>query len=529
LLSGTITGNGRITKVGDSNVVVTGNNTGYTGLTVVTDGFFDLESTNGLGTTGADQGTSVSGGTLRVGGLNNVALGTITEPLAFYGMGFDGTGSFFATANQTWNGQLTFSGASGPSGVKVSPGATLNVRDFTQAATGTYQLTVAGGGTFAINAGANGQLPGITSVTVSGSTFTTAVAQPKIGSLILNGSTVSGAGALTMLGGGQAIAPTDILSTGTSAIQSPMALAGARSLQIDNGTLTVSGVMSNGSISKIGSGILNITSVNPSASVNITQGLLIGNGQVANLNIANLGSLNPTATFTAANASFADQSALILDGATDNLTVTGVAALGGSAGIGGAVLLLYENVPDGATVINGPNSGTFDGFPQGVGITYTAATNVVLSGGGADVGSLVWFDPDSYVVNEGAGSVTVSALWSAGPGTAVLRNFGGTVQRDIDLRINYNDTGSPNGLVVRYTIPIIDNFLETGDLTTRLGLMPRAGGRIANAPPSGGPTASLTILDNDYTEKKKCGFGTGLTVFFLLFFGLLIQARLRRR
>ncbi len=524
-LPANIAGNGRITKKGNSNVILSGNNTGYTGYMIVSNGYVDVQNANALGATGAGQETSIEGGTVRTGGLGNIA-----EPFAVYGMGEDGNGALHITGNQTITGQMTlWEDFSTGSGFNVDAAATLIVSNF-KAASGSHRLRLTGGGTMQINAGVNAQLPGKTSLFVTNSTLETNNAQPSLGSIILSNGIVSGSGAITPLGAGEGTAPADITSTGTSGIFAPIALGGAnRSVKVADGTLTILGAMSNGSISKSGGGTLDISSVSSTVSVAIGEGSLIGNGQVNALSMSTNTSLNPTGTFTAANASFANQSALILDALGENLTVSGSASLGGVNGIGGALLLLYEGVAANAVVVNGPNSGTFDGFPDGVGITYTPATNVVLTGG-ADGGKTVWFDPNAYTVNESDGSVTVTTVWSAAPGTAVLRNYGGSIRRDIDITINYNDTGfAGGGSLQLYTIPIIDNFIETGTINTILTLIPRAGARIALTPPTGGPTATLTIIDNDVTEKKKCGFGTGLTVFFLMGFGLLLQLRLRRR
>ena len=72
-----------------------------------------------------------------------------------------------------------------------------------------------------------------------------------------------------------------------------------------------------------------------------------------------------------------------------------------------------------------------------------------------------------------------------------------------------------------FDIPISDNFVDTGDLTGTLAIVPQDGARVTYS-------ATLTIRDNDQSDAKSCGFGTGLTVFLLFGFGLLLHMRLRR-
>jgi len=237
--------------------------------------------------------------------------------------------------------------------------------------------------------------------------------------------------------------------------------------------------------------------------------------------------------FTTTTTTFADQSNFIVDSNADQLVGTTV-NLNGVAGVGGPILQVYDGVTAfPKTIITATTSalGTFDGMPVGTsGITYNPGT-VVLNAS-TESGLTVWFDPSSYVVNEAAGTVMVTAIWSGGPGTAFLRNYGGTARRGRDLNFNLTDAGTAGTAPFsrQYTIPILQNYIQSGDTSTTLALVPQNGARLRSAPPSpGGPVASLLILDDDKDETNACGFGTGLTVFFLLGFGFLWQLRLRRR
>jgi hypothetical protein len=247
----------------------------------------------------------------------------------------------------------------------------------------------------------------------------------------------------------------------------------------------------------------------------VTAGNLTGTGTIGTLAIGNGARFSPSGTFNAGTTDLASGSAFVVV-AGSQLNSTGAVSLNGLNGSGGAVLQPYAGA--GGTIITGASvSGTFNGLPNpSTGITYNA-TSVVLAGGG----NTVAFNPTSYTVEEGAGSVQVTVQWSAGPGTAVLRHFGGGVREGVDVRLVGAST-SAAGLTVTYTIPIIDNFLDSGDQTTTLALVPTDGSKITNS-------ATLTIVDNDKEDTKACGFGTGLTVFLLLGFGLLLQLGFRRR
>ncbi|HEX3133230.1 MAG TPA: hypothetical protein VHX44_06555, partial [Planctomycetota bacterium] len=188
----------------------------------------------------------------------------------------------------------------------------------------------------------------------------------------------------------------------------------------------------------------------------------------------------------------------------------------------------------GAVIISGANTGSFEGLPRAndaalTGITYNAGASVAL-GGGADAGKTVWFDPTSYRVKESAGTVLVTTKWAGGTGSAVLRHYGGSVLRDYNLEIGDNDLGLAANPIVTYSVTIPQNYVDTGDVSTTLALVPLFGARLAAAPPApGAAIATITVIDDDKTDQKSCGFGIGLTVFMLFGFGLLLNVRLRRR
>jgi autotransporter-associated beta strand protein len=524
-LNGFIGGEGGIKKIGRGLAVLNGNST-FTGTTIVDEGVLQLLNANSLGAAGLDNHTLIrDSGILRLGGL-----GQLTEPLILAGNGA-GAGALHVTANQTISGRITLRAST--TGAVVDAG-TLTLNNFDPTVqSGLTGFTISGGGTVAL-AGVDAVFPVHTAVSVSGSTLTTNVEQPNLGNLVLNNATVTGTGALHPrdLNGFLPVSGA-IVSSGTSSIANPIDLdASAQTINVGSGTLTTTATISDGSLSKAGGGSLLLNGASAGVPVSVGGGTLGGTGTIGNLSVVRGGALNPGpgGAFTAASATFGPQSAFIVDGAGDQLISAGAVSLGGDAnGINGAVLQVYDTVPLPATIIAATTSGRFEGLPAGSpGITYNA-NSVVLNNAG-DSGLTVWFDPSSYTVDESVGTMTVSAVWSGGPGTAVLRHFGGEAVRDRSLVIGLNDTGTPTGLTVRYTVTIPQNYVDTGDVTTTLALVPRNGARLASNPPApGAPTASLIIIDDDKTDQQNCGFGTGLTVFLLLGMGLAVNLRQRRR
>lgn len=535
-LNGPISGLGGIKKLGDGLGILNGANS-FTGTSIVEDGILRLLTPTALGSGAAASGTTIrNSGILQLGGLGDVA-----EPLLLAGNG-TGAGAINITANQTMTGEIAIQ--AGATGVKVDAG-TLVLNDFNQTLeNGLTNFIVQGGGTLSLadpapaNVNQIPMFPQHTAVTVIGSVLATNVNQPNLGNLVLSAGTVTGTGTLfpRNLKGFLNGVSDDIDSSGTSSIANPINFAaGSRSIAVNSGTLTASGVISNGSLTKRGGGTLALTANSAPLAVAVAGGVLSGNGTIGALSVAKGGALNPGGTFTVASATFAPQSAFIVEAGDQLASSGGNVSLGGRDldGIGGAVLQPYVGAT--GTIITGPNTGAFEGLsPRDNGIqvastiTYNANT-VVL---GAAGGPTVWFDPSSYSVNESAGSLTVTTVWSAGPGDAILRHFGGQAVRDYNLRVGADDDSVPVGLTKLYTVQIIQNYVDTGDISTTLGLVPLGTARLAlpiNLTAPAAPVATLRIRDDDKTDQNACGFGTGLTVFLLLGFGLLLNVRLRRR
>jgi autotransporter-associated beta strand protein len=537
-------------KKNGQGTVILNQDSSYTGNTIVNQGILQLNDPAALGAAGEDNYTIIrNSGQISAGEFVGAV---INEPLWIENMD-PSVSALIITDNQTWNGQIKFSSNPGfdySSAVSVFPGATLTLNSF-DTTEGLYRWFLNGGGTVTLGT----TLPSGTSVSVTGlsSTIKTTLnidtAQDgNIGNIILQNANITGTGAITprslgtfATGGGL------IASSGTSSIDNVVNLTGTdRSINVTDGVLTMTPTaVVNGSLSKIGGGTLELNSTSTGLPVSVDVGTLAGSGTVGAVSVARQGAIDPTDTFNVTNATFANQSVFIINGQDDELVASGTVDLGGVSGEGGAILQVYDSVTvtPAKTIITGFNINYFDGMPGGTpgtpGITYNPGFVVLNAAGGANTETAlsVYFDPSSYVVDEAAGTVTVTAVWSGGLGTALLRNYGGTARRGRDLDFSLTDVGTATSLTtVNYTIPILQNYIQSGDTSTNLALVPQNGARLASDPsllptPSltGKPVATLTILDDDKVDSKPCGFGTGLTVFFLLGFGFLWQLRMRRQ
>ena len=529
-MTGVVNGAGGITKIGIGSAELAGNNT-FAGANTVKAGILDISNSGALGTG--------SNTVIRDGGTVRVAQGlTVNEDITIGGLGSPallpsaiGALAFSGPAATTWNGLITLK-VNGTSSVSVLAGAAAtlsNIAPKTAAATVLtyYELIVANAGTLAINSA----LPKLTRLSISGgSTTFGSVEQPDIADLTLNGASLTSILAMTV--------SDSISSVGSSTVSTlagVLNLAGANhvinvgagaagaggSANTTSSDLILSATTTNGSFIKTGGGVLRISDA-AGVGATVNEGTLAGTGSIGSIGVANGAVLSPAGTWTVGSTvNMKTGSALILPtGATPRIDATGAVTLdagGATGGLSGAVLQPYSGA--GSTIITASSvTGIFNGTTNGVGITYSPTT-VVLA---ASSGHTLSFSPTTYTANEGAGSVQITAVWSGGVGSPapLLRSYGGGVKNNLDLQF-IGLVGSLSGTTLTYTLPIVDNHIQSGDQTTNLVIVPQDGSLVTNS-------ATLTIIDNDHTDKKKCGFGTGLTVFFLLAFGLLFGLRLRR-
>jgi hypothetical protein len=295
--------------------------------------------------------------------------------------------------------------------------------------------------------------------------------------------------------------------------------------------LIVTATTTNGSFTKTGGGVMRISNA-PGVAATVNEGTLASVSAVTcsigSIAVNSGAVLSPAGIWNVGSAvTLATSSALILPlGATFPLPTPQINTLGsvtldaGGAvgGVSGAVLQPYSG--DGTTIINaGSVTGLFSGMPNGAGITYTATTVDLFASGNRSLR----FIPTAYTANENAGSVQVTVMWTGVTGTQpLLRNYGGGVKNNLDVQFLGLSGVAGAGNTVIYTVPIVQNRIQSGDQTTNLVIVPQDGSLVTNS-------AILTIIDDDFSEGKKCGFGTGLTVFLLFAFALFFGLRLRRR
>lgn len=487
---------------------------GYTGVTTVNAGILDVASNNALGTNAG--GTTVAlGATVRIG--NNL---TVPEVITIQGTGADTTGVLVFTGGTSSIGGMTLVAAS-PATISVLGGAATIGTVTAAAATAIHTLSVTNAGTLAIN----GALPTTTALSLNGGATTFGAAQPNITTLNLSNGADLNVGASATVSG-----TITVTGTATNSTISGTALnlgGGNRTINVSAGAagsggeanttssdLAITAGMTTGSFTKQGSGVLRITGNNTGVGATVSGGTLAGAGNIGSINVLN-GALSPSGQFIVGGAvNLANRTGFILPvGATANpaINATGTVSLNGTAGSGGAVLQAYAGA--GNTIITaGAVTGTFDGKANGAGITYNAAS-VVLAASGR---TMAFTPAGPFNVDESDGTLEVTVTASAGGTAPFLRVFGGLVEgRDVSL------VGlAPAGTYV-FTIPISDNFIDTGDVTGTLAIVPQDGSLVTNS-------ARLTINDNDGDDSKTCGFGTGLTVFLLLGFALAFRMRLRR-
>jgi hypothetical protein len=105
------------------------------------------------------------------------------------------------------------------------------------------------------------------------------------------------------------------------------------------------------------------------------------------------------------------------------------------------------------------------------------------------------------------------------PGTAVLQQ---------DFNEPTPTPLLPTVVPANFSLPIVQNYIAEGNTTFTLLLVPL--GETTGA--TGNTEAGVTIIDNQNIgyHTKNCGVGSGLTVFFLFAFGLMVRMlTLRRR
>lgn len=495
IVNNTLAVPGTLIKTGLGTLAMTGATNSYSGLTTISQGLLTISDNTGLGT-GAE-GTVVSNGaTLGITAGVTVA----NETLSITGTGTSGQGAVVASGGAVvWDGAVTLVGSI--SGVGANGVAfTLN-QPFT-AATGRRLLRGLGTGTITLN----GALPvgAVTDLSVNGATLVLAnVPQPNVGSLTLESGTIRPTQQVT-LGGSITSSGTSTLDTGT------INLAGGRTATV-TGALNAISTFNNGSLAIRGGGTVNWQSTSNAVSLSLNNGTLTGAGSSANLSVSK-GKLAFAggAGHATGNLALGSDAWFVFANAASRVTATGV------VNISDAVLQPFAT---GIIIANSSNAGAFRFY------TRTPASLVEYNNGTGNIeitanpGSTVQFVSLSYTGRENGPPVQLSLQSSALVNVAIT-SAGGGLDPDGDF-VEIDST--PINMATTVDLTINDDYVEEGTESGELIIVPLNALCVASL-----GNATLTITDNDEDDHKPCGFGTGLTVFLLLGFGLLLNARLRR-
>jgi autotransporter-associated beta strand protein len=486
------------TKSGAGLLVVSAPNT-YTGQTNINAGILRMNNATALGTTAG--GIVVGSG----GTLEPVSFAP-AEAITLNGPGSASQGALSATQNLTWTSAITLGddaasvGAAATFTLTLSGAITGNNQGFVKRDAGSVAVTVA-------------SLPTGTALDVKDGTLTLSATANPIASLAMTQGTLNfGANTLTLNGAltvtGSATGATISPAGGTLALS-----AGSHAFSIANGAanndLTINCIVTGGTATKSGAGTLVWNAPSGNAPVTLSAGVLAGNGTMGALT-TNGGTINPSGTINASSLIMNAASIFHVDGG-DSLNVTGNVTLNN------AILQPFTGT---GTIIAGgaTTSGTFRGMPQGAGIDYAGGSgNDVVLGLGSNT---VAFGAAAYTVNEASGPANISVVSTGGSVTvAIAAVSGGTLGADFTLPAATTFSGAGS-----IQIPIINDNIAEGDEVVNLVLIPSVGFLAAPA------EATLTIRDDDKDDEKKCGFGSGMTVFFLMLgFALVRLAGARRR
>ncbi len=436
LISGAISGAGGLTKTGAGSVTLMASNS-YSGVTTVSAGVMNIQNSGALG--------SGAGGTVVAGGAALQLQGGISvtgETLSLIGSGISASGALRNTSgSNSWSGgAITLTGAStfGADAGTLYIGANI--------ANGTYASTFTNNGTILL-AGALGSGTGAVTKTGTG-TLVIAGANTYTGTTTVSGGTLQfGAGGNLSSASAVKVNAGGVLDL-NSLNESVLSLAGAGSVTLESGTLTVnntaaatfSGVMSGtgGLVKASGSGVFTLSGANTysgGTTVNVGSISISKDSDLGSANGAltlNGGELTVSATFTSARPYIFGPNNGELNTGGKTLTLDGVlSGPGALTKIGsGTLTLTNANSYQGGTT-NGAgtisiNSDSALGNPSGpftysttatltTTASFTSSRNFNLASGTATFSAGTGFTNTLNGVISGAGALTQS-----GAGVLVL-------------------------------------------------------------------------------------------------------------
>ena len=489
---------------------------GFTGAAIINSGVVMANSNNSLG-------TPAGATTVNVGATLLTSASDADEPLTLAGTGSAGQGALAISADVIWGGPITL--VAGNTGFGSTSPNTLTISTIAAVPAGSYGFAKVGTGNVVLNSA----LPASTVLGAhGGGTLTVGVVtQPSLAGISLTGDTLITSTTLMTLTGGISCSAS---ATGSTIMGQLAVGATTRGLDVASGSnlifpagLAITGA---GGFAKIGGGTLTWNSPSGGVPLSMSDGILTG-GEAAAAGGPAMGSLTvsggivlPTNELETGDLNLGAGSLLRKMTTADLLSVTGTVTLGG---------LLQTFIDTGTVIANDasePVSGRFIGQPNnGDGVNYAGGSNnndVVLANLG---GNVVSFNPTTYTVAEYGGTVTLTLTCSGTAGVVRIEAFGGSATASADFIAPTALVDFGTGTTQTVVLTILNDNLAEGDEIVNLVIIPLSQCRLASLATA---SAAVTITDDDNDGGKKCGFGTGLTVFFLFgFFGLML--RLRRR
>ncbi len=411
VISGAIaTTSGTLTKTGSGTLTLSGTNT-YTGVTTLSAGVLDLQSSAALGT--AAGATSVASGTAIL--VDGSGL-SIAEPVTLNGTGISGAGALRNLANSnTWSGAVTLGSAS----TVTSAGGTFTIS--ATVATAGFVLTIDGSGATIKSTGAISGIGSLTQTAVGGLTST--VANTFSGATNINAGTfkvgianaIGSISAMTIASGAtfDLNGFSDAVGSlaGAGSVTNTGASAGTLTSGANNGSTTFSGVASDGTsavlLAKSGSGTLTLSGTNT-----YTGNTTVSAGVLDLQNSAALGTTAGTTSVTSGAAIQVDGSGLSF---AEPLTLNGTGVLAA-----GALRNLANNnswtgtITLGAAARINSDAGTLT-------LSAITATAIGLSVGGAgdtSIGGAIT-TTSGTLTKDGAGTLTLSGNNTYGGATTL--------------------------------------------------------------------------------------------------------------
>ncbi|MBB4817417.1 autotransporter-associated beta strand protein [Pseudomonas alcaligenes] len=436
-LSGALSGANALTKSGASTLTLAGTSSGHFGALNITAGGVTLSGGSALGDTSAV--TLSSGTTLTVSSAEAIGSLAGAGSVVLNGaltIGGDNTSTTYSgvisgasgltkvgSGTQTLTGANSFTGATSISagGLTVGSGGALG---------NDSAVTVSSGATLTVTAAslAVGSLAGAGTVSIGANTFTSGsnnssttfsgaisgsgtFGKAGSGTLTLSGTNSGSSAAILVNGGMLAVAADANLTSGTVTLQnSNLRVTGATTIDNDialtggsggivaDAAVTLSGVISGGSLlAKSGTGTLTLTGTNTySGATNVVSGSLIVDGALS----------ATSGVVVSSGATLGGSGSIFASNSTNTLTVQNGGTL--SPGNGGAGALTVNGnllMNSGSTLaldINGTSAGTqYDQVIVNGTVDVSGATLAVTHAYAAGTG-----DSYSIIVNDAADAVT---------------------------------------------------------------------------------------------------------------------------